>query len=615
MTLLTYRLWAVFRSLSNPFQPVTHNHRFLSMNPSIWSQDLIHPWQHGLHTLLDWPGGTVHGIGCFIQFFPLLLSLSWSVSALLRLGVVIFKTWFGRKVTTTLPTFSVLIPFYGDAQEALRSVHSLRYLKPAPQEIVMIDDGSPAGCELLADFALPANVRLLRLPQNIGKAAALNCALHSVTSDIVVCLDADTTARTTDWSPMLAQFIARKELGAITGKIRPKRISNLVQLMQAIDYLAVICMVKCAESLWGGLTTVSGAWVAYRRQALVECGGWNAATSAEDIDLSWRLQSSGWRLDYDFNWTANVEMALHWKSLWRQRRRWSSGMARTLRGQCLGVFRSGARHTAVSLLAVLGSLWIVSSLGLGVFTLGQAALGHPGFGWLTEYKSLISLGAAAFALQLLVGIAIDRSSWHRYPLMLLLAPAYPIYFWGVLFTSNISGLIHGFFYQDGGRWQPTSVLDAARPLPAETIPARQAGQLDAAISICVPAGRPFGKSRHQVRPCVSQVIRLLVLGWSGICLYSGLVIALKVPSSLGASGMMITQLSIGVITWMLGCWQFPECLSLGAKTRVALSILIFTVLNVVISHHRLPVRWFVGDVVTHEQAVRPYQAFFSTLNS
>lgn len=344
------------------------------MIPGIWSHDLIYPWQHELHSLLNWPGGTIKSIGDFIRVFPLLLSLSWSISALVRLGVVKYKTLFSCKITPELPSFSVLIPFCGDGEEALRSVRSLRHLTPAPQEIVMIDDGSPAELELPTGSALPANLRLIRLPQNVGKAAALNHALRLLTSDVVVCLDADTTAQSTDWSPMLAQFAIHKELGAITGKIRPKQIRNLVQVMQAIDYLAVICMVKCAESLWGGLTTVSGAWVAYRRQALVECGGWNAETSAEDIDLSWRLQSGGWRLDYDFNWTANVEMALRWSSLWRQRRRWSSGMARTLRQHFHGVFHAGARHAAVSFLAVLGCLWIVSSLGPGSFHLGKGSI-------------------------------------------------------------------------------------------------------------------------------------------------------------------------------------------------------------------------------------------------
>ena len=552
------------------------------MIPGIWSHDLIYPWQHELHSLLNWPGGTIKSIGDFIRVFPLLLSLSWSISALVRLGVVKYKTLFGCEITPELPSFSVLIPFCGDGEEALRSVRSLRHLTPAPQEIVMIDDGSPVELEMPEGSALPANLRLIRLPQNVGKAAALNHALRLLTSDVVVCLDADTTAQSTDWSPMLAQFAVHKELGAITGKIRPKQIRNLVQVMQAIDYLAVICMVKCAESLWGGLTTVSGAWVAYRRQALVECGGWNAETSAEDIDLSWRLQSGGWRLDYDFNWTANVEMALRWTSLWRQRRRWSSGMARTLRQHFHGVFHAGARHAAVSFLAVLGCLWIVSSLGLGVFTLGRAVLGHFGSGWLAEYKILISLGAAAFVLQLLVGIVIDRSSWRRYPMMILLAPAYPIYFWGILFTSNIVGFIHGFFYQGGGRWEPTNALDSAPYEPNKMVITRHdkgrlSRQTEAEItnSIHGAASHSLNSMRHGVRPFAGQLMRLLVFSWSGLCLYSGLSMAIKVPSTFVSSAVMILQLLIGATIWTLACWRFPKRGLWGSKAGVTIPDSIF----------------------------------------
>ena len=554
------------------------------MHHSIWIQYFIHPWSHALRSLVDWPGGILDCLADFILFFPLLLSLSWSVSALVKLALVGSKTWAARPDGVELPTLAVLVPFYGDGREAMHTLDSLRDVTPRPQEIVLIDDGSPAGGGLPADFPLPAGVTLLRLPRNVGKAGALSAALSKVKSEVVVCMDADTTALTKDWAPMLAQFARSQELGAITGKIRPRRLENLAQWMQAIDYLAVICMVKCSESLWGGLTTVSGAWVAYRRQALVETGGWDTEASAEDIDLSWHLQSSGWRLHYDFNWTADVEMASRWSSLWQQRRRWSSGMAQTLRKQVGGVFRPGARHGMISFLTVLGCLWVVSSLGMILVTLGALWNGHLGLGLglglLSGREGLITLGGEAFVLQLLVGILVDRGSWRRYPLMIVLAFVYPLYFWGVLFTSNIAGLYQGFFHKENGRWLPTSVLERSpRPRAGETAeePDRagrgaghgwQAGEAHRETACAVDHLSSVSK---RVGAFTAQMLRMLVLGWGLLCFYSALNIVLRGHHSVLLYSMGLMQLLIGAACWYAACWRMPARGSLGTQETIPTS--------------------------------------------
>jgi biofilm PGA synthesis N-glycosyltransferase PgaC len=275
-----------------------------------------------------------------------------------------------------------------------------------------------------------------------------------------VCLDSDTVASTRDRSSMLQQFTTDRNLGAVTGRIWPVAIRTMAQLLQAIDYLAVICLVKSAECVWGGLTTVSGAWVAYRRKALDECGGWNPKTSAEDIDLSWRLQARGWRILYDAKWTARVEMLPSWRSLWLQRRRWSSGLGRTMREQFFDAFGRKARHLPVACVALLGTLWVWTVLAvLGLTTVETLSHHRPGFliaDLATASHFHWSLYSAAFLLQLIVAFWTDGGRWRQYPLMLLCAAFYPLYFWIILFTSFIAGFPKGFCQADNGRWGATA---------------------------------------------------------------------------------------------------------------------------------------------------------------
>jgi cellulose synthase/poly-beta-1,6-N-acetylglucosamine synthase-like glycosyltransferase len=139
---------------------------------------------------------------------------------------------------------------------------------------------------------LPPLVRVLKSPIRRGKAGALNLALAQVQTDVVVCIDADTQVVSKDWNTMLASF-DDVSLGAVTGRIWPQATRNIVGAFQRLDYLAVISLIKSAETLWGGLLTVSGAYVAYRRCALLDMNGWREDKATEDIDISWRLQCSG----------------------------------------------------------------------------------------------------------------------------------------------------------------------------------------------------------------------------------------------------------------------------------------------------------------------------------
>ena len=528
-----------------------------------WLQLLVQSWAHEFNKLTEWPNGTLACVGDFVCYFPLLLSLSWSVSVILKLSGTLFRTTIRSTAQSKLPTFSVLIPFYGDAEEAMRSLSSLKDLTPEPDEIFLIDDGSPRPYDLPDFTNFPTKVSLIKLPCNVGKAAALNHSLTYVKSDIIVCLDADTMAATPDWSPMLNRFTNDKILGAVTGKIRPKGVKNLAQLMQAIDYLAVICMVKCAESLWGGLTTVSGAWVAYRRIALIQVGGWNAQTSAEDIDLSWKLQSAGWHLQYDINWTANVEMAPRWSSLWRQRKRWSSGMAKTVRGQHRGVFRKGARHGIVALLAVLGCLWMIASLMLTFVSLAK----YPHVN-IPNPRTIFSIGAAAFLLQLVAGILVDRDSWKRYPLIILLAPFYPIYFWGILFTSNIAGIFHGLFLKDDGKWHPTNNLGTNRTKTSELgnppvstaspLEGHHPSRLNAKLVSDEIKQNPSQTILTTIRIFLVQATRLFLVGWGLLCFYNALSIILKLQNTNTTYKAAASHLFLGIISWTIACWRIRK---------------------------------------------------------
>ena len=95
-------------------------------------------------------------------------------------------------------SISVVIPCYNAGRfldEALASV--MAQTRP-PHEILVVDDGSTDDTVPIAErhAAGDPRVRVLRLPQNGGDAAARNTGLRHATGDLVAMLDADDT-----WEP------------------------------------------------------------------------------------------------------------------------------------------------------------------------------------------------------------------------------------------------------------------------------------------------------------------------------------------------------------------------------------------------------------------------------
>lgn len=85
------------------------------------------------------------------------------------------------------PTVAVVIPCYGYARFLPDAVASLRAQTRPPDEVLVVDDGSPDDTSAVATSL---GVRVLRT-RNGGLASARNTGARNVSSDLVVFLDAD----------------------------------------------------------------------------------------------------------------------------------------------------------------------------------------------------------------------------------------------------------------------------------------------------------------------------------------------------------------------------------------------------------------------------------------
>ncbi|MGZ5921466.1 MAG: polysaccharide deacetylase family protein [Rhizomicrobium sp.] len=254
-------------------------------------------------------------------------------------GLALLNRFTGRNaplpaVAHTGETVSVLIPAYNEEKVIALTVERILSSDYRNLEVLVIDDGSAdRTAEVVRNrFADEKRVTLISIP-NGGKANALNVALRQATGTVVVALDADTQFNA-DTISRLVRWFADPEVGAVAGNAKVGNRINMITRWQALEYIVAQNLERRALSALDTLTVVPGAVGAWRREALLDMGGFPADTLAEDQDLTIAIQTAGYRVLFDPTAIAWTEAPATFGGLGKQRFRWSFG---TL--QCLWKYR------------------------------------------------------------------------------------------------------------------------------------------------------------------------------------------------------------------------------------------------------------------------------------
>jgi biofilm PGA synthesis N-glycosyltransferase PgaC len=231
---------------------------------------------------------------------------------------------------TGYPGVTVLIAAYNEASSIEDTVRSLmRQDYPGRLQVVVINDGSADATADIVRTLLPefANLQLVDLKQNGGKAAALNAGLKLCETDYVITVDADCWI----WKHGIRNIVGRRladppNTRAVAGAIliRNSR-QNWLTKAQEWDYFLGIAVTKRIQSLFQGTLVAQGAFSLYDRTTLDEVGGW-PHTVGEDIVLTWKILRAGYRVGHAENAFAMTRCPDTLHQFIRQRQRWSRGL-------------------------------------------------------------------------------------------------------------------------------------------------------------------------------------------------------------------------------------------------------------------------------------------------
>lgn len=220
---------------------------------------------------------------------------------------------------------AVVVPAFNEEKVIVQTVHSLLASNGPPFDIVVVDDGSSDDtCETVRRaFADEPRVRAFR-KANGGKAAALNYGLRQTTAPIVVALDADTVFHP-DAVRLLAAAFRSPRIGAVAGNAKVGNRINLLTRWQALEYVTSQNLDRRAFDVLNGITVVPGAVGAWRRELVIEAGGFSGDTLAEDADLTMGILRRGYEVVYEDRAIAWTEAPDTVRGLLKQRFRWVFG--------------------------------------------------------------------------------------------------------------------------------------------------------------------------------------------------------------------------------------------------------------------------------------------------
>jgi glycosyltransferase involved in cell wall biosynthesis len=251
------------------------------------------------------------------------------------------------------PTIGVIIAAYNEAPALAATIDALLRQSDPPDRIWLADDGScDASASILAQryglappplwgLGEPApiapSLRWLKL-EHRGKAHALNAALAHADTDVVVTVDADTLLHPGAILAVRRAFAEDPDLVVGGGILEPRcsggALAFVLQEFQVYEYVRNF-LGRHAWSQIESLLLISGAFAAFRRDAVETVGGFDPECWVEDYELIHRLHR--YAADHGLAWRVRILGAARASTdapagllpFLRQRRRWFGGFLQT----------------------------------------------------------------------------------------------------------------------------------------------------------------------------------------------------------------------------------------------------------------------------------------------
>lgn len=375
------------------------------------------------------------------------------------------RRWTSRRLdvlmrSSATPAVSVIAPAHNEEATIEQSLRSLLQLNHPEFEVIVVNDGSEDGTlqKLVSAFELfrgPAAhaqpidteavrgfYRSLDHPElividkvNAGKADAINAGINAARYPLVCVIDADSILEPLSLLRAALPFVEDPTTIATGGIIRIANgcrveAGRVVEVnlphswlarFQVVEYLRAFLSGRVALSSLNALLIISGAFGMFRRDAVIEVGGFRADTIGEDMEIvarlhrRWRDAGRPYRIVFQPDPVCWTEAPEDRRILGNQRNRWQRGTCQVM-AYHLGM-TGNPRYGGVGMIGMPYVL-IFEAFGPTIEVLGYAvtvvAVLMGGLDWV--FLQLLFLVSVIFgSLISLTSVMLEEMSFRRYP--------------------------------------------------------------------------------------------------------------------------------------------------------------------------------------------------------
>lgn len=346
------------------------------------------------------------------------------------------------KQITDWPRVTIQLPIYNERYVVQRLIDAIcAFDYPADcLEIQVLDDSTDETVDIIAEKVADyqsqgINIQHVRREDRSGfKAGALAYGLTFAQGEYIAIFNADFLP-TSDFLKRTLPYFTNDQVGVVQtrwGHINQKY--SLLTRLQAFGLDGHFTIEQGGRKHAGSFINFNGTGGVWRKECILDAGGWSDDTLTEDLDLSYRAQIKGWDFVYLENVEAPAELPIMMPAIKSQQFRWNKGAAECARKHAGRLaYRSVARpfrwfnrlHAFFHLFnsSVFLSLLLAALLSVPMLFINDA---YPQYEWIYNLGGIFILGF--FSIGLFYWIATrrlhTRQTWRyyltHYPLFLMI---------------------------------------------------------------------------------------------------------------------------------------------------------------------------------------------------
>ena len=316
------------------------------------------------------------------------------------------------------PLVDVIVPAYNEADNIARLLRSIdvaagRY--GGPVRVLVSDDGSSDDTAQIAwaefEHFRYARGAVLSAP-NGGQSAALNRGLAVTQAEIVVRIDADCVMGP-DALALSVPWFRDPRIGSV-GATEEPRTDHVTWFhrLRTLETLFQFRFARLGQSLVDGIVVIPGTFTAFRRDPVIQAGGFPVRMNGEDSDVTMQIGRLGYRVVVDPRIRSFEDVPRTIGEFVEQRTRWTrAGFHVFARHVPL---RSGFAGPRVWFWTMRrGFSWFTLPAGLvaPIFML-ELVLTHPTYRQNVATFLLLYVVAGGISLAISVPLAIKHRRWR-----------------------------------------------------------------------------------------------------------------------------------------------------------------------------------------------------------